>query len=160
MGRYVRLTTAILLLSSLPSRALAEDDAKAGAEAAKKAALEFTKAYKDRDLDALIRQSTLPWMFDFTVTIKTETELRDFLRSCIRPGNKAQQFPDTVRFVNSYADFRPKVGKEYYRKWLDELLAKDDYVVALPSKSDPNANVYIFVHYKNKKASIAGYGGD
>ncbi len=163
MGRWVRLlavTWLTLGLANAPSRALALDDAKAGEEAAKKIALEFIKAYKDRDLDALMSQSTLPWMYDFTVTIKTEKELKDFLRSCIRPGNRGQPFTDTVRYVITYGEFRPKIGKEYPRKCLDELLTNEDYIVALPNKADPRINDYIFVRYKNKKATIAGYGGD
>ena len=107
-----------------------------------------------------MRLSSLPWMYDFTVTIKTEKELKDFLRGCIRPGNKGQPFSETVRYVNTYADFRPKIGKDSLRKWLDDLLTKQDYVVALPNKADPNSNDYIFVHYRNKKATVAGYGGD
>jgi len=131
-----------------------------GEEEARRVALDFIKAFDDRSVDDMLRLSTLPWHFDFTITYETQEDLKNHLLLSARPTLKGQVFTKTIQFVQKYADFGPKIGKPYYRKQLDKLLSKDDFVVAVQRPKDPKSSVYLFVRIKDGKASICGYAGD
>jgi hypothetical protein len=135
-------------------------DAPSGQAEARQAALDFIKAFKARDKDQMLELSSIPWLYDFTETFKTRAKLEEFVGQLAAARRKNEEFSKTVRFVNTYAEFRPKIGKAYYRKWLDELLTPEDFVVAVQSPTQAKFNVYLFVRWRESKARIAGYAGD
>jgi hypothetical protein len=135
-------------------------DAPSGQAEARQVALDFIKAYKDRDKDRMLELSSVPWLYDFTETFKTRPKLEEFLGEVAAARRKNETFSETVLFANTYAVFRPKIGKEHCRKWLDQLLAPEDLVVAVQSPTEAKFNVYLFVRWKESKARIAGYAGD
>ena len=140
-------------------------DPPSGQAESRQAALDFIKAYKARDKNRMLELSSVPWLYDFTATFKTRPELEKFLDALAAGRRKNETFSETVRFVNTYAEFRPKIGKERYRKEryrkeLDQLLASEDFVVAFQNPREAKFNVYLFVRWKESKARIAGYSGD
>jgi hypothetical protein len=146
------------MLLAAVSWAPAFADAPSGEKAARQAVLDFIGFYKKCDLDGAMRASSVPWLYDFTVTYKTEAELKDQLRLCLRPFRNTEQFTDKITGVHTYPEFREKIRK-YHASWLDDLLTKDDYVVAVQKRNEPKFNIFIFVRMKSGKATVAGYAG-
>jgi hypothetical protein len=156
IGRLGLVIVAILVCVTA-SRGV---DPPSGQVEARQAALDFIKAFKASDKKRMLELSSVPWLYDFTATFETRPEIEKFLAGLAVARRKNETFSETVRFVNTYAEFRPKIGKERYRKWLDKVLAPEDFVVALQSPTESKFNVYLFVHWKESKARIAGYSGD
>jgi hypothetical protein len=153
----VWLATVVICAAAIIAQAA---DPPPGQAQARQAALDFIKAWKARDKDRMLQLSSVPWLYDFTITFQTRQQLDDHLRLTAAASRKSETFTDTIRFVSPYAQFRPKIGKEHYRKWLDELLTPEDFVVAVPSPANAKDNVYLFVRWKEQQARIAGYSGD
>jgi hypothetical protein len=107
----------------------------------------------------MLQLSSIPWLYDFTETFKTRAKLEEFVGQ-FAAARRNNTLSKTVHYVNTYAEFRPKIGKAYYRKWLDELLTPEDFVVAVQSPTNAKDNVYLFVRWKTQQARIAGYSGD
>jgi hypothetical protein len=151
------LATVVIFASAIIAQGA---DTPPGQARARQAALDFIKAWKARDKDQMLQLSSVPWLYDFTITFKTRQQLEDHLRLTAAASRKSATFTDTVRFVSTYSEFRPKIGKKYYLKWLDEVLTPEDFVVAVQSPANAKDNVYLFVRWKKQQARIAGYSGD
>jgi hypothetical protein len=153
MKRISLVLLAGLCLAAAPS------DPPAGEKAARQAALDFIKCYKARDLDGALGCSSVPWLYDFTITFKTEEDLKNHLRLSLKPTRKSEVFSDKVQYVKTYPELRAKI-RAYHAKWIDEVLTKDDYVVAVQQLNQPKFNILVFVRMKDGKGKVVGYAGD
>lgn len=133
-------------------------DPPASEKASRQAVLDFITAYKKCDLKGAMEVSSVPWLYDFTVTYKTNDELKDQLRLCLRPFRNNELFTDKITVVYTYPRFRESIRK-YHADWLDDLLTKDDFVVGVQKRNEPKYNIFIFVRIKDGKAKVAGYAG-
>jgi hypothetical protein len=152
--RTLQAVTCLALLAGL-----AAADPPPGAEAqARQAALDFVRAYNARDLDRACALSSAPLLYDFTAVFKTPDEVKDHLRLCLRRSAKSP-FTEEARSATRYDDFRAKI-QDKHRRWLDQVLGREDLVVAVKSAAEPKFNVYLFVRVKDKVAHVAGWAAD
>src|SRR4051794_16369280 len=69
-------------------------DPPSGEAAARQVALDFIKSYKARDKDRMLQLSSVPWLYDFTVTLKTRQQLDDHLRVTAAAKRQSENFTD------------------------------------------------------------------
>jgi hypothetical protein len=150
------LTTA---LTCLAAGLGATADPPSAEARARQAALDFIKAYSARDVDRACTLSGAPLLYDFTVVFPTAEAVRDHLRLCLRGAAATNTFTDDVRSVSRYEDFRGKI-RDYHRKWIDQVLGREDFVVAVKYAKEPKFNVYLFVRRDGDKAMVAGWAAD
>jgi hypothetical protein len=154
------------LSATVLDSAAAED---ADPDAATRAAVgRFIKAVKAKDVDALLKETAVPWLDAFEErVIKDEADLKKLWQEklgALDPDN----IPAEVQEVESLAKLKalgqetPAADNPYHEamvaslKALDQVLQKDDRIVTIGSEENALVSMFVLVRIKDGKARIVG----
>jgi hypothetical protein len=162
----LRLLAAVLLTSALVSEHLRADEPKKDDAAAKKdeqakeLAVRFMKAYKDKDIDGMMKMVDAPFYHEpgEPVVIKERDVLRDYFSKQLNRLKEPDRLPTHAVRLMTYGNERKKL-KDFDEKLLkvqDEVFAIDDRIVIIGEpKSD--RELIVGVRFRDGKALVCAF---
>jgi hypothetical protein len=149
----MRLLVAALVVAFTAPLAFAD----ANEDRAKAVALDFLKAMKAKDLDAVTKLTDTPFVYrdnDNLALLKDDTTLKKWLKERLAEIKDTDEIPTKLSGVFPFADVKEKVRNEQQRKTIEEVLGKDGFVAVVMADGK---NIPILVRVKDGKAKIVGF---
>ena len=149
----IRLSSiAVLVLWVGSSLSLAADKPE---DQAKEVVGQFVKAVKAKDVDAVMKVAGVPWFADGKEVIKSEDELKTYVKSKLDGLKDPDRVPSEVIRVERWDKFprREKLGADDAKK-VDEVVGKDGLVVIL-GRDGKDAGA-ILVRVEGGKVKVVG----
>jgi len=148
----MRLLASVVLLAFSPAAFAADKDE----DKAKEAAVSLLKAIKAKDLDAVMKLSTAPFVYkdnDKPAVLKDTAALKAWIKERLDELKDADKVPTEVEKVVPFADLKEKIKDETDRKMIEDVVGKDGFAVIV---SVDGKMVVIFVRIKDKTAKVVG----
>jgi len=148
----VRFTVAALLLAfGAPVGAADKNEVKA-----KEAAVAFLKAIKAKDVDAVVKVSSAPFVTledETTSVLKDEAALKTWLKERLEEIKDADKVPTEIDQVIPFADVKGKIKDEAERKTIEDAVGKDGFVAVF---TVDGKMISILVRIKDGKTKVVG----
>jgi hypothetical protein len=164
--RYPCAYAAVWLIAIVSSPASAADPKKNETAAkkdqqAKEIAIRFMKAYKDKDMDAMMKMADVPWYDEpgKPVIMKERDEVKRHLQKHLDDFDKPEEVPTDVIEVFAYGPARKKkvdASDERFLKVQDQVFAEDDRIVLIGRAKNKEPVLVIGVRFRNGKPLVCG----
>jgi hypothetical protein len=149
MRPAVCLLVAVALYGSASAADKPEDQAKA-------AAIEFLKALRTKEPDAVLKLTATPFLYHegSLAMHKDAAALKTWVTAKLQEIKDADKVPATVEEVVAFATLKEKIKDEAERALAEEAVGKDGFV-AITSTGD-GKKVVIPVRIRDGKARVVG----
>ncbi len=151
------LAVAVLFAFAAPPLAAADNDKDE--DKAKEAALALLKAVKAKDLDALMKLTTAPFVYrdgDKPMLHKEAADVKAWFKEKLDGLKNTDKVPTEIDRVVPLSELRDKIKDEDDRKLIEEAVGKDGFAAFLTTADDKK--VVILIRIKDGKAKVAGLG--
>ena len=148
------LAVAVLLALAAPPLPAADKDE----DKAKEVAVAFLKTVKDKDLDALMKLTTAPFVYRDGEKPKLHKEAADvkaWFKEKLDGLKDPGKVPTEIDKLVPFSELREKIPDEDDRKLIDEAVGKDGFVAFLTADGK---KVVVLIRIKDGKAKVAGLG--
>jgi hypothetical protein len=136
-----------------------DDDAAKKDEQAKELAVRFMKAYKDKDLDAMMKMVDVPWYDEpgKPVVMKEKDEVKQFLQWHIDREDKPEWIPIEAVQIMTYSTHRKQrtdPSEERFVKAEDAVFAADDRIVLVARPNDKRPRLGVGIRFREGKPFV------
>jgi len=123
---------------------------------AREAAVAFLKAVKAKDVDAVLKVSAAPFVYqdgEKAAVLKDEAALKAWVKERLDGLKEADKVPTKVEKIVPFAELKGEIKDADERKKVEEIVGNDGFVAIV---SDGGEMIGILIRVKDGKATVVG----